>query len=1398
MIRIEAFDDAGRRHGPVSLSVDAHEAVHFNSDDLAVGNPVKGLDGGVGRGQGDWRQRLTSALDIEVLAYMRTTDGFLTAMHDTVPLVDGRYWVPIFNPGSNPDQVSRLRLVNPGADSLEVSIVGIDDQGDSGGPVTVSLAANSSRTFTSAELESGTASGLDGALDTGAGKWQLFLDADGELVAMSLLESPSGHLTNLSTAPEQAQATPEAALRSYPVWLFPAASDRSGRRGFVRLINRSAESGDVAIVAIDDDGRRHEPVSLSIDARATVHFNAHDLESGNPGKGLAMGIGTTEAGLRLKLSTELDLMALSYVRTADGLVTAMHDTVVRGGNGYYRVPVFNPGRNTDQVSLLRLVNPGGDYALVTISGVDDRGDPSSTVHLRIRAGKTTTLSAAELEAGTGVEGGALGDGHGKWELLVESDRPLAVMSLLQSPTGHLTNLSTAPRSPGSVGEGVTRQFAENTGPGEAIGEPVTAAFRIEPTLDHALTGPDADAFAIDAETGQLKTRERATYDYETQAEYNLTVTVTGGTGRAVRIAVTVEVGDENEPPGQPSAPEVEGASTSSVRVSWTAPGNTGPEIDDYDVEYRRDGTDEFTDAEHEGTATETEIGSLLEGVDYEFRVRASNAEGVGEWSEPGSGRVTSAAGGGGGGGGGGGSTPPPPPPPPPSDPPVFPSTAGFTVPENTVAVGTVRASNATTHTLADSADGAAFEIDNAGALRFRAAPDYEQPTDVATSDPPDSARNNVYVVTVVATAGSGNSAQSARQTVTIEVTNVAEVPATPAAPTVSSTSANSLTAHWSEPATDGPLVRDYDLRYRVFGSPDDFTEWSHDGAGFVATIESLPASTEHEVQVLARNDDGDSAWSGSGRGTTGDTVPSVSQFMIVSDAGPDATYLLGDTIEVAATFTEPVVVDTTDGTPQIGLTVGSNPRTANYVRGSDRSVLAFAYEVVASDTDTDGVSVIANTLSGNSGTIRKRDSTVNATLTHSAVSDQSAHKVDGATTSTSRPGNVVETFPFVTSGTYANELQRCTYFSPSTESCNFSRLPFLGAETSSPSRADVLGRLLVSHRWMGENFRDMLAQFPYELRLLFRSVTAVVIASDINPAYYLAARGAIYLDPIFVALTPEQQAAISDEEDYRRSFGAELQFEMPWRFVRHNRWMRAHRGPDGSRSIDVLAPFLGFLLLHELAHAVDYIHPSRIVDFSDSEGPSDVANNQGSKRLSGSYPLTSDVMEGLSDVSHFGATATAAQKALLPSDLIGEFSTDDAMKYYSYATIREDFATAFDSVMMSFLFRWELDVGITDKGTQDTSADNVVAWGQRGRYGDPNVVHRVRDAVRFIYSDHPDIRGSVEAYIDSLPAPTAMRADETWLQNTVLRAGASQLPPPTGAVYPTPLADDILRTRLIR
>ena len=170
---ITAFDDEGESYGPLTLSLAAHETAHFNSDDLEHGNPAKGLTGGTGARQGDWRLDLTSGLDIEVLSYVRTSDGLLTSMHDPVPWEDGGFRLAIFNPGSNPNQQSLLRLVNVGEADATVTITGTDDAGASGtGAVTVGVPARAARTYSAAELESGNATGLDGSLGDGAGKWQ--------------------------------------------------------------------------------------------------------------------------------------------------------------------------------------------------------------------------------------------------------------------------------------------------------------------------------------------------------------------------------------------------------------------------------------------------------------------------------------------------------------------------------------------------------------------------------------------------------------------------------------------------------------------------------------------------------------------------------------------------------------------------------------------------------------------------------------------------------------------------------------------------------------------------------------------------------------------------------------------------------------------------------------------------------------------------------------------------------------------------------------------------------------------------------------------------------------------------------------------------------------------------
>ena len=411
-VRIQAVDDSGRHFDPLTLAIDGLETVHFNSDDLEAGHPDTGLTGSTGAGDGNWRLDFSGHRRTVVRAAGRARGRHarLAAM------AEGNCRVPIFNPGSNQRQVSVLRLVNLGAEEAAVTVRGIDDRGAPGlGEVGLQIEAGATRSFTARELESGGA-GLEGRLGDGSGKWRLVVETERPVVAMSLLESPTGHLTNLSAAPEP------HGDGVHRVPLFPPAGDTSGRQGFVRVVNRSDGSGEVRIRAYDESHRAWEPLTLSIGANETVHFNSDDLEQGGR-KGLSAGTGRGEGDWRLELTSDLDIGVLAYIRTQDGFLTSMHDVAPRTGNRH-RVAVFNPGSNQNQVSRLRLVNPGEAMAAVTIKGVDDRGEsPGTPIKVTIPAGGARALGAAELESGDGLEG-ALGDGSGKWSLVVESVEPV--------------------------------------------------------------------------------------------------------------------------------------------------------------------------------------------------------------------------------------------------------------------------------------------------------------------------------------------------------------------------------------------------------------------------------------------------------------------------------------------------------------------------------------------------------------------------------------------------------------------------------------------------------------------------------------------------------------------------------------------------------------------------------------------------------------------------------------------------------------------------------------------------------------------------------------------------------------------------------------------------------------
>ena len=109
--------------------------------------------------------------------------------------------------------------------------------------------------------------------------------------------------------------------------------------------------------------------------------------------------------------------------------------------------------------------------------------------------------------------------------------------------------------------------------------------------------------------------------------------------------------------------------------------------------------------------------------------------------------------------------------------------------------------------------------------------------------------------------------------------------------------------------------------------------------------------------------------SSGGGGNSGSEPASVTGAAVVSSAGADKTYGLGDTIQVRATFDE--TVDVT-GSPR--LKIKMDPRWgefwAGYESGSGTSALTFAYTVAEPNTAASGIAVLANTLELNGGTIR--------------------------------------------------------------------------------------------------------------------------------------------------------------------------------------------------------------------------------------------------------------------------------------------------------------------------------------------------------------------------------------------------------------------------------------------
>lgn len=377
--------------------------------------------------------------------------------------------------------------------------------------------------------------------------------------------------------------------------------------------------------------------------------------------------------------------------------------------------------------------------------------------------------------------------------------------------------------------------------------------------------------------------------------------------------------------------------------------------------------------------------------------------------------------------------------------------------------------------------------------------------------------------------------------------------------------------------------------------------------------------------------------------------------------------------------------------------------------------------------------------------------------------------------------------PYRPGSAYAGVLAKCTYdislyyqSSSNNNFCTVNALPLLGTEAglgAAPSIAQVMGRVLVSHDFLGANFeRFLTTQDPHgDFRRMLGGVTAIVIGSHVRPSFYTSATGAIYLDAAYLWMTPEQRDVVTEVPDYRLAFDDALNFTGVGRAVKNNDYVRRSLSSTEreSRTEGDLLFVLGRLMYHELAHAGDFFPPAeRNLNGAQSIWLNVVnrltARVLPSDALAAQYPLLSPEMKGLGQVLYQGVTPTAEQKAYTAKQVGGFFGGDVATDDYAYSingedSSREDLAMLFEEFMMSYRHGVQYDVGYTNVYKDGmTSDDLIVGWGMRGRIGLPAIKPRIKLVLQRVA---PWID---QAAVDALPAPILMAPGKSWEQNLVL------------------------------
>ena len=350
--------------------------------------------------------------------------------------------------------------------------------------------------------------------------------------------------------------------------------------------------------------------------------------------------------------------------------------------------------------------------------------------------------------------------------------------------------------------------------------------------------------------------------------------------------------------------------------------------------------------------------------------------------------LAAVAGGGGGGSSGGGGSGGGTPVGDTTPPTITSGTTATAIAENSGAGQVVYTTTATdagtiSYSLRAVGDAAAFTINaNTGAVTLTGNPNFET--------------KSTYTFTVAATDAANNSSERA---VTLAINNRDEVaPTITSGATATAINENSGSGQvvYTVTSTDTGDISTGNTNYSLSAAGDgsSFTINASTGAVTLTGNPDFETKPSYNFTVVATDVAGNSsqkAVSLAINDIVDESAPTVGSVALSGATGRvNNTLNVGDTVQVTVTMSEATTVG---GTPRIALNVGGTTVQANYLSGSGSTNLVFQYTVQAGNTDANGISIAANSLQANGGSLT--DAAGNAAvLTHSAVADNASFLVD--------------------------------------------------------------------------------------------------------------------------------------------------------------------------------------------------------------------------------------------------------------------------------------------------------------------------------------------------------------------------------------------------------------------